>query len=98
MTESIYPIPILGSLLAGQIESTIHVHWEQEKSQPECPLYQWEKRIAEFPTERWNQLRVGIFLSSLKISDRFFFSHAIKKTLPSSLVGHMDMPKQNEEK
>ena len=42
--------------------------------------------------------RVGIFLSSVKISDGFFFSHATKKTAPSSLIAHTEMPEQNGEK
>ena len=34
-------------------------------------MFKWETRLAEFPTGAVYQ-RVGIFLSSLKISDRFF--------------------------
>ena len=43
------------------------------KSQPEGPPFQWETRLAEFPTgtvDPW----VGIFLSTLNISEQFFFS------------------------
>ena len=38
-------------------------HWcpvGTEKSQPEGPLIQWEKRLAEFPTERWSRV-LGFF-------------------------------------
>ena len=28
---------------------------ETEKSQPEGPPFQWETRLAEFPTERWTR-------------------------------------------
>ena len=60
-------------------------------------MFQWETKVAEFSTGVVDP-RVGIFLSSLKISDRYNFSHAIKKTVPSSLVSHMEMPEQNSKK
>ena len=40
-------------------------------------------------------VKVGIFLSSLKIGDQFTFSHAIKKTVSSSLISHMEMLEPN---
>ena len=55
------------------------------KSQPEYPTFQW---FAELPTEAMGP-RDGIFLSSVKISDRVFFSHAIKKVVPFSFVSHL---------
>ena len=60
-------------------------------------MFQWEARLAEFLTKAVDA-RVGIFLSSMNISDRFCFSHAIKKTVPSSLVSDTEMPEQNGEK
>ena len=45
---------LLGVL--GKI-NRIH-HWcsvGTEKSQPEGPPFQWETRLAEFPTERWTR-------------------------------------------
>ena len=39
------------------ISNRIH-HWcsvGTEKSQPEGPQFQWETRLAEFPTERWTR-------------------------------------------
>ena len=59
-------------------------------------MFQWEMRVAEFPTGMVD-LRVGIFLLSLKISDQSFIPHAIKKTVPSSLVAHTEKPKQNDQ-
>ena len=44
------------------------------KPQPEGPPVQWETRL-EFPTGMVDP-RVGIFLSTLNVNDRFFFSHA----------------------
>ena len=60
-------------------------------------MFQWETRLAEFPTGTFDQ-RVCNFLLSMKISDRFFFSYAIKKTVSSSLVAHMEMPERNGER
>ena len=40
-------------------------HWcsmGTEKSQPEGPPFQWETRLAEFPTERWTR-GLGLFLT-----------------------------------
>ena len=31
------------------------IHHGTEKSQPEGPPFQWETRLAEFPTERWTR-------------------------------------------
>ena len=52
-----------------------------EKSQPEGPTFKWETRLDEFPTGAVDPM-ISIFVSSLKISDRFFFSHATKKRCP----------------
>ena len=52
-------------------------HWcsvGTEKSQPEGPPFQWETRLAEFPTGTVDP-RVGIFLKPLNTNDRFFFSY-----------------------
>ena len=52
-------------------------HWcsvGTEKSQPEGPPFQWETRLAEFPTGTVDP-RVGIFLEPLNTNDRFFFSY-----------------------
>ena len=52
-------------------------HWcsvGTEKSQPEGPRFQWETRLAEFPTGTVDP-RVGIFLKPLNTNDRFFFSY-----------------------
>ena len=46
------------------------------KSQPEGPPFQWETRLAEFPT-RTVDPRVVVFLSTLNINGRFVFSHTI---------------------
>ena len=70
---------------------------ETGKFEPEGATFQWETRLAEFPTGAVDP-KVGIFLLSLKIRDRFFFSHAIKKIVPFPLIAHMEMQKQNEEK
>ena len=46
----------LGLALVCEIKR-IH-HWcsvGTEKSQPEGPKFQWEMRLAEFPTERWTR-------------------------------------------
>ena len=46
----------LGLVRVCQI-NRIH-HWcsvGTEKSQPEGPPFQWETRLAEFPTERWTR-------------------------------------------
>ena len=45
-----------------------------EKSQPEGPTFQWETRLAEFPTGTLGP-RVGIFLSPLNTNDGFYLSH-----------------------
>ena len=44
-----------------------------EKSKPEGPQFQWEARLAEFPTVV--DTRVGIFLEQLNTNDPFFFSY-----------------------
>ena len=62
------------------------------KYQPEGPTFQ---RLAEFPTGAYYPW-VSSFLLSLKIIDQFFFSHAIKKTVP--FVSHMEMLQQNVQK
>ena len=59
------------------------------KSQPKSPTCQLETRLAEFPTWAVDP-RVGIFLSSLNISDQFFFSHVIKY----NSFSHMPSSKQ----
>ena len=56
-----------------------------------------ETRLTVFPTGAV-ALRVGIFLSNRKSVINTFHSHAIKKTVPSSLVAHTEMPEQNDEK
>ena len=61
-----------------------------EKSLPEGPPFQWETRLAEFPTERWTGVQasfptgtmgplVGIFLEPLNTNDPFFFSYTNPK-------------------
>ena len=57
-------------------KNRIH-HWcsvGTEKSQPEGPPFQWETRLASFPTGTVGP-RVGIFLEPLNTNDRFFFSY-----------------------
>ena len=52
-------------------------HWcsvVPEKSQPSGPTFQWETRLAKFPTGTLGP-RVGIFLEPLNTNDRFFFSY-----------------------
>ena len=52
-------------------------HWcsvGTEKSQPEGPPFQWETRLAEFPTGTVDP-RVRIYLEPLNTNDRFFFSY-----------------------
>ena len=67
------------------------------KSPTRQPTVKWETRLAEFPTVVADPM-VGIFLSSLKISDRFLFSLTIKKTVPSSLVADTKVQEQNAKK
>ena len=38
-----------------KIESIIGVQWGQKNPNPEGPPFQWETRLAEFPTERWTR-------------------------------------------
>ena len=45
-----------------------------EKSQPEGPPFQWETRLAKFPTEWWTR-GLGFFQEPLNTNDRFFFSY-----------------------
>ena len=63
----------------------------------ECPTFQWETRLDGFPT--WAVApRIGIFLSSLKISNRLFLSLLPGKKMPTSLVAHAEMPKTKRQK
>ena len=43
-----------------KIESIIGVQWGKKKSQPEGQTFEWETRLAEFPTERWTR-ELGFF-------------------------------------
>ena len=60
-----------------------------EKYQPQDPTFQWETRLAEFPTERWTR-GLGFFLEPLNINDRFFFSYTNSTfsddTVPYSII------------
>ena len=45
-------------------------------SQPEGPPFQWEKKLAEFPTGMVG-LRVGIFLSTLPMMDSIYLTYPV---------------------
>ena len=79
-------------------------HWcsmETGKSQPEGPQFQWETRLAEFPT-RTVDPRVRIFLSTLNINGRFFFSHTHRIVLRMTPVclnrKHSEVNERNKTK
>ena len=54
-------------MVGGQIESIIGVQWGQENPNPKVHLSSGKRGLQ----------RVGIFLLTLNINDRLFFSHTI---------------------
>ena len=67
------------------------------KSQPESPPLQWETSIAKFPTGTVDP-RVVIFLSTLNVNDRFFFSNTITQIVVrmTPLCSKMEMSEEKE--